>query len=155
MGWKYGNEITLETSAPSPNGHIMSEEIYQKLAQVVIDGDIENAETLAKEVVEQGLDARICINTGLIKGIQRAWDLFASGEFELPELINSIDSMEAALCVLESVLVGEQNREIISLLLVRKIEGDQNENGKFLLGTMLIDEDLTDSQKLPNLKWLT
>ena len=133
----------------------MSEEIYQKLAQVVIDGDIEKSEALAKKVVEQGLDVRACIKEGLLKGIQRVGSLFASGEFHLPELINSADSMEAALSVLESALVGEQKREIVALLLLRKMEGDQYENGKFLLGTMLTDEDLTDSKKLPYLKWLT
>ena len=133
----------------------MSEEIYQKLAQVVIDGDIEKSEALAKKVVEQGLDVRACIKEGLLRGIQRVGSLFARGEFHLPELINSADSMEAALSVLEPALVGDHKREVVALLVLRKMEGDQYENGKFLLGTMLTDEDLTDSQKLPYLKWLT
>lgn len=133
----------------------MSEEIYQKLTQVVIDGDIEIAKDLAKKVVEQGLDADACIREGLIKGIQRVGELFASGEYQLPELFNSADSMEAAFSVLEPALVGDQKREVVALLVLRKMEADQHENGKFLLGTMLTDKGLTDTRKLPFLQWLT
>lgn len=133
----------------------MPEEIFQKLAQVVIDGDIENAEALAKKVVEQGLDAHACIREGLIQGIQRVGGLFESGEYLLPDLIISADAMEAALNVLESALVGDQKREIIALVVLRTKEGDQHENCKILLGTMLTGKDLTDTQKLPFLQWLS
>ena len=133
----------------------MSDEIFQELAQVVIDGDIENAEALAKKVLEQGIDAHDCIREGLVKGIQRVGDLFAGGEYLLPELITSADAMEAALNVLEPALIGDQKREIIAFVVLRTMEGDHHENGKILLGTMLTDKDLTDTQKLPFLQWLS
>jgi methanogenic corrinoid protein MtbC1 len=133
----------------------MSEEIIQELAQVVIDGDIENAEVLAKKVVEQGLDANACIMEGLINGLQRVGSLFASGEYRLPELIISADAMEAALKVLEPALIGDQKREVIAVVVLRTMEEGQNENGKIFLGTMLTDKDLTNAQKLPVLQWLS
>jgi methanogenic corrinoid protein MtbC1 len=132
----------------------MSEEMYQQFAQVVIDGDIEYAEALAKKAVEQGLDAHACIREGLVKGIQQVGDLFASGEYLLPELILRADAMEAALNVLEPALIGDQNREIISLVVLRTMDGDHNGKGKILVGTMLNGHDLTDKQKLPCIKWL-
>lgn len=155
MGWKYGHEIILEILNPFIRGNVMSEEIYQKLAQVVIDGDIENAKALAGKVVDQGLDAHACIREGLIKGIQRVGSLFARGEYQLPELFISADAMEAALKVLEPALIGDQKKEIIALIVLRTMEGDQHENGKILLGSMLTSKELTDSQKLPFLKWLS
>jgi methanogenic corrinoid protein MtbC1 len=133
----------------------MSEEIYQQFAQVVIDGDIEYAEALAKKAVEQGLDAHACIREGLVKGIQQVGDLFASGEYLLPELILRADAMEAALNVLEPALIGDQKREIISLVVLRSMEVDQNGNSTILVGTMLNGKDLTETQKLPFLTWLS
>lgn len=133
----------------------MSEEIYQQFAQVVIDGDIEYAEALAKKAVEQGLDAHACIREGLVKGIQQVGDLFACGEYLLPELILRADAMEAALNVLEPALIGDQKREIISLVVLRTMDDDCNGNGKILVGTMLNGPDLTETEKLPFLKWLS
>ena len=65
----------------------MSDEMYAKLAQAVIDGEPEDAEQLAKEALALGLDPLTCINEGLTKGIQKVGELFSSGEYFLPELI--------------------------------------------------------------------
>ena len=75
----------------------MSEEMYAKLAQAVIDGEPEDAELLAKQALEQGLDPLTCVNEGLTKGIQKVGDLFASGEYFLPELIIGAEAMKKAL----------------------------------------------------------
>ena len=65
----------------------MSEEIYNKLTQAVIDGEPEDAEELAKQALDQGLDPLACINQGLTPGINRVGELFSSGEYFLPDLI--------------------------------------------------------------------
>lgn len=132
----------------------MSVEIFQELAQVVIDGDVENAEALAKQAVKLGLDAHACIKEGLIKGFQRAGSLFESDEYLLPGLLNSAEAMESALKILEPAQVVEQDREVISLVVLRPMEGDQHEDGKILIGTMLTDEVITSKQKIPFLQWL-
>lgn len=133
----------------------MCEDILQDLAQVVIDGDNEYAAALAQRVVEQGLDAQICVEKGLVKGIEQVGGLVDSGEYFLPDVIKSAEAMEAALQVLEPALTSDRNREIITLVLLRPMDGDQDENGKFLLGTMLNSEENTDNRKLPFVRWLT
>ena len=40
----------------------MSEELLDKLAQAVIDGEPEDAEELARQALGQGLDPLVCIN---------------------------------------------------------------------------------------------
>ena len=49
----------------------MSADLYEKLRQSVIEGEPEDAEQLAKQALEDGLDPLTCINEGLTKGIQR------------------------------------------------------------------------------------
>jgi corrinoid protein of di/trimethylamine methyltransferase len=116
----------------------MSTEMYEKLAEAVIEGEPEEAEELAKQALDQGLDPLTCINEGLTKGIQRVGELFASGEYFLPELIIGAEAMKRALAVLEPAMVGDQSREVVGRVVLGTVEGDMHEIGKTLVGTMLI-----------------
>lgn len=115
----------------------MSEKIYNKLAQAVIDGEPEDAEELARQALEQGADPLACINEGLMTGIAKVGELFSSGEYYLPELIIGADAMKAALDVLEPALMGDQRRDVVGRVVLGTVEGDLHEIGKTLVGTML------------------
>ena len=115
----------------------MSQEIYEKLAQAVIDGEPEDAEDLARQALAQGLDPLDCINKGLSPGIDRVGELFASGEYFLPDLIIGGDAMKAALTVLEPALSAGQEREVLGRVVLGTVQGDLHEIGKTLVGTML------------------
>ena len=117
----------------------MSTEIFEKLAQAVIDGEEEEAVGLAKQALDQELDPLACITNGLTKGIQQVGELFASGEYYLPELIIGADAMKAALEILEPALTGDQQREIVGRVVIGTVEGDLHEIGKTLVGTMLTE----------------
>lgn len=115
----------------------MSQEIYDKLAQAVIDGEPEDAEEFARQALGLGLDPLDCINMGLSPGIDRVGELFASGEYFLPDLIIGGDAMKAALGVLEPALTGGQERKVLGQVVLGTVEGDLHEIGKTLVGTML------------------
>jgi corrinoid protein of di/trimethylamine methyltransferase len=115
----------------------MSEELFAMLAQAVVDGEPEDAEDLARQALAQGLDPLDCINRGLTPGIDRVGELFASGEYFLPDLIIGGDAMKAALDVLEPALAGGQERKILGKIVLGTVEGDLHEIGKTLVGTML------------------
>jgi corrinoid protein of di/trimethylamine methyltransferase len=115
----------------------MSDEIFTKLAQAVIDGEPEDAVALARQALEQGIDPLECINQGLVKGIQKVGQLFADGDYFLPELIIGADAMRAALDVLEPSLLEGQKREVVGKVVLGTVKGDLHEIGKTLVGTML------------------
>jgi len=115
----------------------MTEEMFDKLAQAVIDGEPDDAAALAKQALDKGLDPLDCITKGLTKGIQKVGELFASGEYFLPELIIGADAMKSALDILEPSLVGGQKREVVGTVVLGTVEGDLHEIGKTLVGTML------------------
>lgn len=115
----------------------MSEELFTKLAQTVIDGEPEDAEALAKEALEQDLDPLECINKGLMVGIHKVGELFSCGDFYLPELIIGADVMKRALDVLEPALLGDQKREVVGKVVIGTVKGDLHEIGKTLVATML------------------
>jgi corrinoid protein of di/trimethylamine methyltransferase len=121
--------------------------MYNELAQTVVAGEPEEAERLARQCLEQGLDPLDCINNGLTKGIQRVGELFASGEYFLPDLIIGAEAMKTALSILEPALTeGGQGREVLGHAVLGTVEGDLHDIGKTLVGTMLTANgfDVTD-----------
>ena len=115
----------------------MSQEMFEKLAQAVIDGEPEDAVELAQQALDAGLDPLECINQGLTKGIDRVGALFAEGEYYLPDLIIGGEAMKGALTVLEPALAANQEREITGRVVLGTVQGDLHEIGKTLVGTML------------------
>ena len=80
----------------------MSEsELLNGLRGAVIEGNIDAAERLAKQVVAEGVDPLRAFDEGLRQGITEVGDGFASGEYFLPDLVLSAEAMKAASIVLE------------------------------------------------------
>jgi 5-methyltetrahydrofolate--homocysteine methyltransferase len=73
----------------------------------------------------------------LTPGITRVGELFATGEYYLPDLIIGAEAMKSALAILEPALVGSQEREVLGHVVLGTVEGDLHEIGKTLVGTML------------------
>jgi corrinoid protein of di/trimethylamine methyltransferase len=124
----------------------MSEEILRKLKQAIIDGEPEEAVELARHGLNQGFDPLALINEGLTPGMNRVGELFATGEYFLPDLVIGGDAMKAALGILEPALVGDQERETAGRVVLGTVEGDIHEIGKTLVGIMLAANgfDVTD-----------
>jgi corrinoid protein of di/trimethylamine methyltransferase len=116
---------------------VSKEEILKKLAQAVIDGEPEDAEELAQQTLDQGLDPLVCINEGLTPGMNRVGQLFESGEYFLPDLIIGGEAMKSALAVLEPALVGGRERQVLGRVVLGTVEGDLHEIGKTLVATLL------------------
>lgn len=114
-----------------------AQEHYEKLSQAVIDGEPEKAAELAEQALAHGLDPLECINQGLTVGMDKVGEMFASGEYFLPDLIIGGDAMKSALAVLEPALMGDQKRDIRGRVVLGTVEGDLHEIGKTLVGTML------------------
>ena len=116
----------------------MSEELFGKMAQAVIDGEKEDAEVLAQEALAQGIDPLEAINKGYTAGMDVVGELFSSGEYFLPDLILGGEAMKAALAVLEPALKASgQARKVLGNVVLGTVKGDIHEIGKALVGTML------------------
>lgn len=114
-----------------------ADELYQRLAQAVEDGEPEDAAALAREALQMGLDPLTCINEGLTPGINRVGESFSCGDAFLPDLILGGEAMKAALAVLEPALMADQEREVAGRVVLGTVKGDLHEIGKTLVGTML------------------
>ncbi|HOT23848.1 MAG TPA: B12-binding domain-containing protein, partial [Thermoleophilia bacterium] len=73
----------------------MSDDLYAQMKQAVIDGEAEAAAALAQKALDAGLPAVDILDEGFVKGIEEVGDLFARGEFFLPELVQGAEAMKA------------------------------------------------------------
>jgi corrinoid protein of di/trimethylamine methyltransferase len=111
-------------------------ELFEKLADAVVDMDEEAAARYAREALDGGADAYEAIDRGLARGMERAGRLFEDEEYFVPELLLCADAMNAGIEVLRPHLKPEDTpvkyRGVIGV-----IEGDTHDIGKNLVRIML------------------
>jgi corrinoid protein of di/trimethylamine methyltransferase len=113
-------------------------QVFQEMAQSIIDGDSEISARLAQQAVVQGIDPLEAISQGFVVGVNQVGEAFAKGDAFLPELVMAGEAMKAAVAVLEPELARRgTERKVLGKVILCTVEGDIHEIGKTLVGTML------------------
>jgi corrinoid protein of di/trimethylamine methyltransferase len=108
------------------------------MAQSIIDGEADEAEELARQAIEMGIDPLDAINKGFVPGIDHVGKLFGCGDAFLPELVMAGEAMKTAVSVLEPEMAKRgSERKMLGTVVIGTIEGDIHDIGKTLVGTML------------------
>ncbi|MGQ9802881.1 MAG: corrinoid protein [Anaerolineae bacterium] len=116
----------------------MSDELFQAMAQSIIDGDPDAAADLARRAVEQGIDPLEAINKGFVPGVDYVGEQYGKGEMFLPDLVLAGEAMKAAIAVLEPEITRKGGqRQTLGTVVIGTVEGDIHEIGKTLVATML------------------
>jgi len=114
------------------------EKLFEEMAQSIIDGENEIAESLAKKSIEIGIDPLDAINKGFVLGVNHVGEEFSCGNAFLPELVMAGEAMKVAISILEPELnrLGTK-REVLGKMVLATVEGDIHDIGKTLVGTMM------------------
>src|SRR5512137_657480 len=116
----------------------MTEELFQKMAQSILDGDSDAAVALAKKAIEDGVDPLEAVSKGFVIGVNQVGENFTSGQAFLPELVMAGEAMKAAVATLEPEMQKRgTSRQVYGKVVLATVEGDIHEIGKTLVGTML------------------
>jgi corrinoid protein of di/trimethylamine methyltransferase len=116
----------------------MSKELFEKMAQSIIDGESEVAVALAKHAIESGIDPLEAITKGFVLGVNTVGDAFSRGDAFLPELVMAGEAMKAAVTTLEPEMARRGTaRQVLGKVVLATVEGDIHEIGKTLVGTLL------------------
>ena len=114
------------------------DDFLTRCKQAVLEGDREKAVHLAREGLDSNLDVLDVIENGFSQGIRRAGELWESGDYFLPELAFSAETMKAAMEVLRPALLGRLSKEKSKgIVVIGTIQGDIHDIGKTLVATML------------------
>jgi corrinoid protein of di/trimethylamine methyltransferase len=116
----------------------MTEDIYQDMAQSIIDGEPDQAKELATQALRAGIDPLQAINEGFVKGVNYVGAQFSCGDMFLPDLVLAGEAMKAAVAVLEPEMkLRGTERKMLGKVVVGTVEGDIHDIGKTLVATML------------------
>ncbi len=116
----------------------MTEELYKQMAQSIIDGEAEQAVSLAQKSIEMQINPLDAITKGFVNGVSYIGEQFGKGEAFLPELVMAGEAMKAAIATLEpELLKHNEARQVLGRVVLATVEGDIHEIGKTLVGTML------------------
>jgi len=116
----------------------MNHDLFQKMAQSIIEGDSDAAVALASESIRLGIDPLDAITKGFVVGVNTVGQAFGRGEAFLPELVMAGEAMKAAVLTLDPELKRRgTKRKMLGKIVIATVEGDIHEIGKSLVATML------------------
>ncbi|MFQ5355074.1 MAG: methionine synthase [Mariprofundaceae bacterium] len=123
-----GEQKTEEKSAPVT--------VEDRLKQRIIDGDRNGLDADLDEALKT-YEALDIINTILLGGMKVVGDLFGSGEMQLPFVLQSAETMKAAVAYLEPHMeaVGEGGGK--GRIILATVKGDVHDIGKNLVDIIL------------------
>lgn len=110
--------------------------ILKDLSDGVLNMDEELTVSVAREVIESGLDALDAITNGLVCGMNKAGDLYDQEEYFVPELLLCSDALYAGLEILKPHIKKETELKKIGCV-IGVVEGDTHDIGKNLVKIML------------------
>ena len=113
-------------------------ELLDEMRRSVMEGDRTQAERLARDAITAAMDLNLAIEQGFIPGIQAAGDLWEKGEYFLPELITSAETMKTAMSILQPELLKKGlQQHSLGKVVIGTIQGDIHDIGKNLVAAML------------------
>jgi len=116
---------------------MLKEDIFNQMAQSIIAGDKQTAESLAQYAVDNKLDLIDVIEKGFIPGIQKVGDLWEQGEYFLPELITSSDCMKSVMSILQPEMEKAHiQKKSLGKIVIGTVQGDIHDIGKNLVSSM-------------------
>jgi corrinoid protein of di/trimethylamine methyltransferase len=116
----------------------MPNDILERMAQSIIEGDADAAVVLAKESIAASMDPLEAISRGFVAGVNSVGEAFGRGEAFLPELVMAGEAMKAAVSTLDPELKRRgSERQMLGKIVIGTVEGDIHEIGKSLVATML------------------
>jgi 5-methyltetrahydrofolate--homocysteine methyltransferase len=109
--------------------------IEETLKQRIIDGDRQGLDDDLKKAMEK-YDPLVIINELLLDGMRVVGELFGAGEMQLPFVLQSAETMKAAVAYLEPFMEKKEG-SAKGILVLATVKGDVHDIGKNLVDIIL------------------
>jgi corrinoid protein of di/trimethylamine methyltransferase len=111
--------------------------LLEEMAKVVIEGDEEEAVSLAKKALSMGMNPTEAIEKGFGEGMREVGRLFEKLEIFLPQVILSADAMTAGVEIFRQEIAAREGEVPRKTVLLGTIQGDVHDIGKNIIKIML------------------
>ena len=110
--------------------------VDQRLSQRIIDGNRNGLDNDLTEALDSGLAALAIVNDVLLEGMKVVGERFASGEMQLPFVLQSAETMKAAVAFLEPHM-EKSDQGGKGTVVLATVKGDVHDIGKNLVDIIL------------------
>lgn len=112
--------------------------ILKKVQESIVKGEKDGqVQEQVQAAIDSGIPAENILEKGMISAMNYIGDGFAFGQFFIPEMLLSAQTMEAGVEVLKPHLVSGNASGNAGKILLGTVEGDLHDIGKNLVATML------------------
>ncbi len=111
--------------------------VEKRLSQRIIDGERDGLTEELDEAMAGGLPALDIVNDVLLSGMKVVGDLFGRGEMQLPFVLQSAETMKAAVAHLEPHMEKVEGDEGKGRIVLATVKGDVHDIGKNLVDIIL------------------
>jgi len=112
-------------------------ENYSDISKAIVEGEDVKATELVEEALAEGYPPLDILNQGVVAGINKTGELWASNQYFLPDVILSADAFKAAMIPLEPRLKASQGGQPVNKFVIGVVQGDMHDLGKSLVCAML------------------
>ncbi|MDD3293860.1 MAG: homocysteine S-methyltransferase family protein [Geobacteraceae bacterium] len=130
----YRDKTSHETSSSAADA--AGNDIRDRLARAVINGDRENILALVEQAFSEGLAPSQISNEALLPGLEEVGRRFERSEFFLPQVMLSAETMQTAFSRLKEEM-KQDSLETLGRILMATVEGDIHDIGKNIVCTLL------------------
>ena len=113
-------------------------EFLENLKKAIFTGDVDEANQLAKIGVDNSFDPQKIVDEGIREAMDEVGELFATGEYFLPDLIRSGEATKGVIKEIEPLLMKNKvESDSVGKIVIGTVKGDIHEIGKSLVTTMI------------------
>ena len=109
--------------------------IVQEISEFLQKGRAKNVKELVQKALDEGVDAKVILNEGLLDGMMIVGDKFKRNEVFVPEVLVAARAMNAGMNILQPILV-EVGNEPVGKAVIGTVKGDLHDIGKNLVVMM-------------------
>jgi 5-methyltetrahydrofolate--homocysteine methyltransferase len=113
-----------------------AETVEERLKDRIVDGDRKGLEEELADALAKGLTPLAIINDILLDGMKVVGDLFGAGKMQLPFVLQSAETMKAAVAYLEPFMERVEGQEK-GVIVLGTVKGDVHDIGKNLVDIIL------------------
>ena len=110
-------------------------ELFGKIAETLIDGNMDKVVVLTKEALDAGLSPKEILDKGLLAGMDIVGQRFKAEDMFIPEVLRCAKCMHGSMEILRPLL-SETDAESIGTFVIGTVKGDLHDIGKNLVGMM-------------------
>ncbi len=110
--------------------------IVQEISEFLQKGRAKNVKALVQQALDEGVDAQVILNEGLLEGMTVIGGKFKRNEIFVPEVLVAARALNAGLSILEPKLIEVGNKPI-GKVVIGTVKGDLHDIGKNLVAMMI------------------